>query len=294
MTMRSAASRLVTLATLAALAASIVGTTAADARSPGQAADRSIRIGQDPGRSSPASGRTATSTWRNCRHRPARRRPLKTGPRRAGAPVPHQGADRRHRRDRADRSRPRTPTRRSPRRRRFAGLGFACRGRPPPASRPTRGSPPGRSTWFRSSTRRSASTTARATRTQDRRHVRLLRSRDVLQPGPGRLLRPACDLRQPPPALGRDRGELRLLHRRDDGRRHRLHRHRDLGRPDPTLGWGVLSIGYTDALPGLPGHRHLDRQGRRERQRLRPRCHWPPGMGCEPDGSLRSSAPRWT
>ena len=50
MTMRPAASRLVTLATLAALAASIVGTTAAEARSPGQAADRSIKIGQNPGR----------------------------------------------------------------------------------------------------------------------------------------------------------------------------------------------------------------------------------------------------
>ena len=50
MTMRPAASRLVTLATLAALAASIVGTTAADARSGSHAADRSIRIGQDPGR----------------------------------------------------------------------------------------------------------------------------------------------------------------------------------------------------------------------------------------------------
>ena len=50
MTMRPAASRLVTLATLAALAASIVGTTAADARSGSHTPDRSIRIGQDPGR----------------------------------------------------------------------------------------------------------------------------------------------------------------------------------------------------------------------------------------------------
>jgi hypothetical protein len=50
MTMRPAASRLVTFATLAALAATIVGTTAAEARAPGHAADRSIRMGQDPAR----------------------------------------------------------------------------------------------------------------------------------------------------------------------------------------------------------------------------------------------------
>jgi hypothetical protein len=50
MTMRPAASRLVTFATLAALAAAIVGTTAAEARAPGHAADRSVRMGQDPAR----------------------------------------------------------------------------------------------------------------------------------------------------------------------------------------------------------------------------------------------------
>lgn len=50
MTMRPATSRLVTLATLVALAASIVGTTGADARSESRVADRSMRIEQNPGR----------------------------------------------------------------------------------------------------------------------------------------------------------------------------------------------------------------------------------------------------
>ena len=39
----------------------------------------------------------------------------------------------------------------------------------------------------------------------------------------------------------------------DDERRHRLHRHRDLGRPRPDAGLGRLSIGFTDALPDYPG-----------------------------------------
>ena len=116
MTMRPAASRLVTLATLAALAASIVGTTAADARSGSHAADRSIRIGQDPGREQsgvrsyrhvdvaklPASTGKASPV-----NRPSPRRRTASTPRRRSASPPRPGR----------RSRPRTPTRRSPRRR---------------------------------------------------------------------------------------------------------------------------------------------------------------------------------
>ena len=38
--------------------------------------------------------------------------------------------------------------------------------------------------------------------------------------------------------------------------------------PDPTLGLGRLLDRLRGRATGLPGHRHLDRQGRRELERL--------------------------
>ena len=191
MTMRPAASRLVTLATLAALAASIVGTTAADARSGSHAPDRSIRIGQDPGREQ--------SGVRSYRHVDVAKLPASTGKASPVNPALAAPADRFHTKAPIGITAATGPT--------FATTnadpaiteatsypGLAFDNTPPTSTSRRAARPVGRRrAGARCSGRQHGVPLQQPLghRAQDRRHVRLLRPRRLLRPGRGRLLRPA-------------------------------------------------------------------------------------------------------
>ena len=174
----------------------------------------------------------------------------------------------------------------------YAGLDFATRDRPRPASRPTRGWPSGRSTWFRSSTRRSASATARAPRSRPPTCSTSSVSATFYNPGEVAFFDPHViydSLHQRWVAIEASfdcftdattsvgTGYLDIAI--SDG-------------PDPTLGWGVLSIGYTDALPDYPGIGTSTDKVVVSANVFELAADASP-MGCGPiDGP--SSAPRWT
>ncbi len=253
MTMRPAASRLVTLATLAALAASIVGTTAADARSGSQATDRSIRIGQDPGREQ--------SGVRSYRHVDVSNLPESTGKASPVEPALAAPADRFHTKAPIGVLAATAPT--------FATTnadpaiteatshaGLAFDGTPPTS---TAGEPP--DPWVAAGPEHVVQAVNTAFRFNNRSGT-AVKTTDMFDffglgafydPGEVAFFDPHViydSLHQRWVAIEAsfdcftdattDVGTGFIDIAISDG-------------PDPTLGWGVLSIGYTDALPDYPG-----------------------------------------
>ena len=231
---RTAATRLVLLITLTALTASLVGTVAVQAE---RADPLTVSSGSTaiPRARPPAFGRSGRSTCKpaggdrqGLRYDPVLRRPEGIGspatvrPRAEAPPFPAQattnGDPANHPGDRLPRVGGRFQGRHRRRTARSVGRGRPGArgpGRQPrlPHQRSLRQHPP------------------------DHRHVRLLRPGRVLQPGRGRLLRSAGDLRQPPCPLVRGRGQLRLLH---DAAEPIGTGYLDFAisdGPDPTAGW---------------------------------------------------------
>ena len=268
MSQRRAASRLVLFASVAALVASAIGTAATQAREGGRS-DRTLRIEQDPGR--------ASAGIRVSRDIDVAALPASTG---KASPVdPSLGPP-------SDRFQPAAPSSvtvaPAPT---FAtnngdpaiGQSTAFNGLAYEPASPTAGEPPdpwiavGPEHVFQAVNRPSASAIDPEPTSPTVDMFDFFGLGEFYDPGEVAYFDPRVIYDSLHPAGSRSEASFDCFTRRIDVGRNRLHRlSRSRTGPDPTAGWQVHFACLHRRAARLPRAGHLDRQGRRQRERLRP------------------------